>query len=202
MKLLVGLGNPGSKYQETRHNIGFRFLDKLAQSEGVQCTASPRFRAEVGTWHASLGKVLLVKPQTFMNDSGEAVAPLARYYDVAPEDIWVVYDDLDLPSGKLRVKKGGGHGGHNGLRSLHQHLHSANYQRIRLGVGRPQHGQAVVDWVLGRADEGDRADEARVFDVLEPEIVSILSGQADSAANRMHLKLNPAPSNDKDSKKI
>jgi len=191
MKLLVGLGNPGSKYQKTRHNVGFRFLDQLAQNEGVQCSASPRFRAEVGTWHAPSGKVLLVKPQTFMNDSGTAVAPLARYYGVVPEDIWVVYDDLDLPSGKIRLKSGGGHGGHNGLRSLHQHLNSSDYRRIRVGVGRPQHGQAVVDWVLGCADEGDRADEARVLDVLEQEIGLILSGQADTAANHMHLKLNP-----------
>jgi len=189
MKILVGLGNPGSKYRETRHNVGFRFLDQLAQSEGVQFSASPRFRAETATWHTSVGKVLLLKPQTFMNDSGESLAPLANYYDVAAKDVVVVYDDLDLPSGKVRLKVGGGHGGHNGLRSIHTHLKDTGYTRVKVGIGRPEHG-AIVDWVLGRAGEDDRANEARIFHVLEEELSLILSGQTDTAANRMHLKLN------------
>jgi len=191
MKILVGLGNPGSKYEKTRHNIGFRFVDKLAESEGLRFSAAPRFRAEIATWERPEGKVLLLKPQTFMNDSGESLAPLSRYYDVQSENIIVVYDDLDLPSGKLRIKKGGGHGGHNGLRSLNQHLDHANYTRIRIGIGRPPHGN-IVDWVLGRACEDDRADETRIFHALEAELATILAGQTDTAANRIHMKLNPS----------
>lgn len=189
MKLLVGLGNPGSKYAGTRHNVGFRFLDGLAESEGLCFVAAPRFHAETVRWESDSGRVMLVKPQTFMNNSGETVGALARYYQVDEQDIIVVYDDLDLPVGKMRIKKGGGHGGHNGLRSIHAHLPSADYVRVKVGIGRPAHGD-ITAWVLGRADEGDRADEARIFAALEDELDTLLSGQTDTAANRIHLALN------------
>ncbi|GAV19699.1 peptidyl-tRNA hydrolase, PTH1 family [Mariprofundus micogutta] len=188
MKLLVGLGNPGNKYEKTRHNIGFRFLDLLAKHEGLRFDAAPRFHAESATWETSAGRILLVKPQTFMNHSGDAVAALARYYQVDEQDIFVVYDDLDLPSGKLRIKKGGGHGGHNGLRSINTHLPTADYVRIKIGIGRPVHGD-VSAWVLGKADEGDRADENRVLAALLDETGRLLSGETDKAANRIHLTL-------------
>ncbi|MDQ6990545.1 MAG: aminoacyl-tRNA hydrolase [Mariprofundaceae bacterium] len=191
MKILVGLGNPGSKYQDTRHNIGFRFLDQLAQSEGVQFSASPRFRAETASWNSHEGKVLLLKPQTFMNDSGESLAALVHYYDIEAKDVTVIYDDLDLPSGKIRLKVGGGHGGHNGLRSINAHVKDTSYTRIKVGIGRPTHG-AIVDWVLGRASEDDRADEARIFHILEEELLLILASKTDIAANHIHLKLNPS----------
>jgi len=190
MKLLVGLGNPGSKYKKTRHNIGFRFLDKLAESEGLQFSAAPRFRVETATWQSSEGKVILAKPQTFMNDSGEAISPLSRYYNIEPKHIIVIYDDLDLPSGKIRIKIGGGHGGHNGLRSLNQHLDNADYTRIKIGIGRPNNGD-ITGWVLGCANEDDSADEARIFHVLEEELSGILAGKSDTAANKIHNKLNP-----------
>jgi len=189
MQLLVGLGNPGDKYQDTRHNIGFRFLDVLANSEGLCFAAAPRFRLESCNWEVAGEKVMLVKPQTFMNHSGEAVGQLARYYQVATSDIFVVYDDLDLPAGKLRIKNGGGHGGHNGLKSLNQHLDGDNYTRIKIGIGRPEFGE-VSPWVLGKASEADRASENIVFDALLPEIRDILDGNADKAANRIHLKIN------------
>jgi len=190
MKLLVGLGNPGSKYKQTRHNIGFRFLDLLAKSEGLQFSAAPRFRAETATWHSPEGKVMLVKAQTFMNDSGESIGPLSRYYNIEPKDIIVVYDDLDLPSGKVRIKIGGGHGGHNGLRSLNQHLDNADYTRIKIGIGRPSNGD-ITAWVLGCANQDDGADEACIFHVLEEELYGILAGNTDTAANKIHNKLNP-----------
>lgn len=188
MKLLIGLGNPGKKYEETRHNIGFRFLDLLAESKGLHFATAPRFAAETAEWDTPDEKVLLVKPQNFMNNSGEAVGKLARYYHVETQDIFVVYDDLELPAGKPRIKTGGGHGGHNGLKSLNQHLPSPNYTRIKIGIGRPQHGE-VTPWVLGKACEDDRAGEARVFNTLLPEILTILSGDAASASNRIHQVL-------------
>jgi len=191
MMLIVGLGNPGSKYQATRHNIGFRFLDIIAKSEGLCFSAAPRFRAETASWQSPVGKVLLSKPQTFMNDSGESVAPLARYYDIEPKNIIVIYDDLDLPSGKLRIKVGGGHGGHNGLRSLNQHLDNTDYTRIKIGIGRPSNND-ITSWVLGCANEDDRADEARIFHALQSELHTLLEGKTDTAANHIHLKLNPA----------
>jgi len=189
MQLLVGLGNPGDKYQETRHNIGFRFVDALAKHEGLHFAAVPRFRLESCNWEVDGEKIMLVKPQTFMNHSGEAIGQLARYYQVATSDIFVIYDDLDLPAGKLRIKKGGGHGGHNGLKSLNQHLDGTNYTRIKIGIGRPEFGE-VSPWVLGKASESDRASENMIFDALLPEIAEILDGNADKAANRMHLKVN------------
>ena len=188
MQLLVGLGNPGDKYQATRHNIGFRFLDLLAKHEGLRFAAAPRFRAEICNWEVDGEKVILVKPQTFMNNSGESIGQLARYYQVATSDIFVIYDDLDLPAGKLRIKKGGGHGGHNGLKSLNQHLNGSNYTRIKIGIGRPEFGE-VSPWVLGKASEADRASENIVFDALLPEITAILDGEAEKAANRIHLAL-------------
>jgi len=190
VKLLVGLGNPGKKYEETRHNIGFRFLDLLAKSEGLHFAAASRFSAETVEWDTADEKILLVKPQTFMNDSGESVGKLARYYHVETQDVFVVYDDLELPAGKPRIKTGGGHGGHNGLKSLNQHLPNPDYTRIKIGIGRPAIGE-VTPWVLGKADERDRSDEARVFDALLSEISTILNGDSATASNRIHQLLNP-----------
>jgi len=188
MKLLVGLGNPGNKYAATRHNIGFRFLDLLAKHEGLRFDAAPRFHAETATWNRAGDKIMLIKPQTFMNNSGESVGALARYYQVDEQDIIVIYDDLDLPSRKLRIKKGGGHGGHNGLRSLHAHLPSTDYVRVKIGINRPAHDD-ISAWVLGKAVEADRADEACVFAALLDEMNALLDGDTDSAANRIHLAL-------------
>ncbi|MDQ6989305.1 MAG: aminoacyl-tRNA hydrolase [Mariprofundaceae bacterium] len=188
MKMLVGLGNPGSQYEKTRHNIGFRFLELFAKSQGLHFSAAPRFCALTCSTSINHEKTLLVLPQTFMNESGEAVGQLARYYDVEPTDITVVYDDLDLPSGKIRFKQGGGHGGHNGLRSLHQHLSNSDYTRVKVGIGRPPSGD-ITPWVLGGADEGDKADEHRIFDALLPHIPLLLSGERDKAANKVHHTL-------------
>ncbi len=191
IKMVVGLGNPGSKYAETRHNVGFRFLDQLAKTEGLSFVSAPRFRAETANWERTTGRVLLVKPQTFMNDSGEAVGALARYYQIDESEILVIYDDLDLPVGKLRIKQGGGHGGHNGLRSIHAHLPSNRYPRVKIGIGRPANGQ-ITPWVLGRACAADRIEETRLFDALQQAFSTLLEGRYDTAANRIHLALNPA----------
>ena len=189
MQLLVGLGNPGDTYRDTRHNVGFRLLDRLAESEGLRFAAAPRFKAETAAWEYGGNRILLVKPQTFMNNSGEAVAPLAHYYKVPVEDVFVVYDDMDLPAGKTRLRHGGGHGGHNGLRSLHQQLGSDAYVRIKIGIGRPPAGGEVTPWVLGRAEAADRQQEQAAIAAILPELPTILAGDLARAANRIHLAL-------------
>jgi len=189
MQLLVGLGNPGNKYETTRHNIGFRFVDALAEKQGLRFAAAPRFHAETCEWKSADRRVMLVKPQTFMNNSGECVAPLARYYDIATSDIFVVYDDLDLTAGKFRLRTGGGHGGHNGLKSLNPHLPDANYHRIKVGIGRPPQGMDVTAWVLGKSMADERQQEARIFDALLKELNTVLAGDLALAGNHMHLHL-------------
>jgi len=189
MQLLVGLGNPGTKYEATRHNIGFRFVDRLAEQQGLRFAAAPRFQAETAEWQTGAHRVLLVKPQTFMNNSGECVGPLARYYDVPSSDIFVAYDDLDLPAGRFRMRTGGGHGGHNGLKSLNSHLPDTEYHRLKVGIGRPPAGMEVTPWVLGRADAADREHEKRIFAALLKEMPTVLDGNLALAGNRIHLLL-------------
>jgi len=189
MQLLVGLGNPGNKYETTRHNIGFRFVDALAEQQGLRFAAAPRFQAETVEWKTGAHRVLLIKPQTFMNNSGESVGKLARYYEIESSDIFVVYDDLDLASGKFRMRTGGGHGGHNGLRSINQHLPDGDYHRLKIGIGRPPEGQEVTPWVLGRADAADREHEAHIFAALLKEMPTVLDGNLALAGNHMHLQL-------------
>lgn len=186
MQLLAGLGNPGEKYRHTRHNIGFRFVDLLADHLGLTFTDTPRFKGLACEWRQGDKRVLLLKPQTFMNDSGESVAAAAYYYRMPAADMFVVYDDLDLPPGKLRLRHGGGHGGHNGIRSIHQHIRDTGFTRIKLGIGRPEQGE-VTPWVLGKAGGEEKVLETAAFACLLAEIEAVLDGQLAAAANRIHL---------------
>ncbi len=140
-KLIAGLGNPGPKYQLTRHNAGFLVLDRLTEIIRVSVDRT-RFSGLYGEGNWFGVRLVLLKPQTFMNLSGRSVAEAARFYKIPPEDIVVVHDDLDLPFGQLRLKAGGGHGGHNGLRSIIAELGSADFLRLRVGIGRPDKGSA------------------------------------------------------------
>ncbi len=189
MQLLVGLGNPGDKYRQTRHNAGFRLLDHIADHMGLRFAAAPRFQAETAVWDRPEGRVLLIKPQTFMNDSGRSVSTAARYHRIEVSDVFVAFDDLDLPSGKIRLRHGGGHGGHNGLKSINQHLGDSNYSRIKIGIGRPEFGE-VTPWVLGKQTADEKATEARVFDCLGKQLDTILANDLALAANHIHLDLN------------
>ncbi|MFN4059312.1 MAG: aminoacyl-tRNA hydrolase [Paracoccus hibiscisoli] len=146
MKLIVGLGNPGAKYASNRHNIGFMALDRIAADHGF---GPWRTRFQGLTAEGQLGdtRVTLLKPQTFMNLSGQSVGEAMRYLKLTPEDVIVLHDELDLAPGKARVKQGGGHAGHNGLRSMHQHI-GAEYGRVRLGIGHPGHKDRVAGYVL------------------------------------------------------
>ncbi len=155
MKLLIGLGNPGSQYERTRHNVGFHVMDTLAAKYGFRWER--RNRALLANGNIDAEKVVLVKPLTFMNNSGEAVSELVRWYKIQPEDILVIYDDLDLPVGQIRLRPKGSAGGHNGLSSIIHHLHTDQFPRLRVGIGRPANSHMnTVDYVLGAAsgDEG------------------------------------------------
>jgi len=147
LKCIVGLGNPGNKYTYTRHNIGFLAIDALAEKHGIKLTES-KFKALFGTGTINGERVVLVKPLTYMNLSGEAVRPLLDFYKIETEDMLIVYDDLDLPLSKMRLRSKGSAGGHNGVKSLIQHLGTQEIKRLKLGIGRPQAKVQVIDWVL------------------------------------------------------
>ena len=155
MKLIIGLGNPGKPYEHTRHNIGFDVIDALASKWGAPLNQS-KFNGMYASVHRPEGKVILVKPLTYMNLSGECVRPLMDYFDIEVEDIIVIYDDLDLETGKLRLRQKGSAGGHNGIKSLIQHLGTQEFDRIRVGVNRPPAGMKVADYVLSKFSKDDQ----------------------------------------------
>lgn len=161
MKLVVGLGNPGRKYERTRHNIGFDAIDRLQQKWKLDL-AEQKFKGVYGVERNGTEKIFVLKPLTYMNLSGESVAQLMNYYQIASEDLLVIYDDLDLAPGKIRLRQKGGHGGHNGIRSIIQHTGSDTFNRIRIGIGRPDPGVAVPDYVLGKfsPDDLEKAEQA------------------------------------------
>ena len=162
MKLFVGLGNPGAKYANNRHNVGFMALDRIASEHGFSPWRS-RFDGQVAEGRLGGEKVVLLKPGTFMNLSGNAVAKAVRFYKLGPEDITVFHDEIDLAPGRIRVKDGGGHAGHNGLRSIHQHI-GPHYSRVRIGVGHPGHKDRVAGYVL---HDFSRADQTWLTPMLE-----------------------------------
>lgn len=160
--IIAGLGNPGSKYQWTRHNAGFLFLDRIASLNGLSV-----IRKQFGGLTAELERkgvrLVLLKPQTFMNLSGRAIIPAMQFYKLKPEQLIVVHDEIDLPLGSARLKTGGGHGGQNGLRSIMEQLGNGNFTRLRLGIGRPIHGD-VTNYVLGTFTPQEMEVFARVLD--------------------------------------
>ncbi|MEH7457101.1 aminoacyl-tRNA hydrolase [Bacillus pseudomycoides] len=149
MKLIVGLGNPGREYELTRHNIGFMAIDELAKRWNISLNEQ-KFKGLFGAGFVNGEKVILLKPLTYMNLSGESIRPLMDYYKIDVEDFVVMYDDLDIPVGKLRLRMKGSAGGHNGVKSTITHLGTQEFQRIRMGIDRPKNGMKVVDYVLGR----------------------------------------------------
>nr|WP_142398848.1 aminoacyl-tRNA hydrolase [Bacillus thuringiensis] len=149
MKLIVGLGNPGREYELTRHNVGFMAIDELAKRWNISLNEQ-KFKGVFGAGFVNGEKVILLKPLTYMNLSGESIRPLMDYYKIDVEDFVVMYDDLDIPVGKLRLRMKGSAGGHNGVKSTISHLGTQEFQRIRMGIDRPKNGMKVVDYVLGR----------------------------------------------------
>ncbi|MFT3849053.1 MAG: aminoacyl-tRNA hydrolase [Propionivibrio sp.] len=157
-RLVVGLGNPGIDYEDNRHNLGFWFVDRLASELKVPLAPQGKFFGQVGR----LGDLWFLKPTTFMNRSGQAVVALARFYKIMPDEILIVHDELDLPPGVIRLKQGGGNGGHNGLKDIQAHLTTPDFWRLRLGIGHPGDRNEVVNYVLKapRREEQDLIDQA------------------------------------------
>ena len=169
MFLIVGLGNPGTKYTNTRHNLGFMVVDHFAKTLGATFSPAPKFQGEI----AKLPDLILLKPHTFMNLSGASVAQVANYYRIPAANIFVTYDELDLPFGTLRFRESGSHGGHNGMRSIIQHLGTTNFPRLRLGIGRPETSEkSASDHVLAKFTT---AEKSQLQDTIEAATVYIAS---------------------------
>ena len=188
-ELVVGLGNPGPKYEGTRHNAGFWFADRLARRLGVDFRPVRRFALDACETGTEAGRVRLVKPTTYMNRSGQAVGAIAEYFRIAPAAILVVHDDLDLPPGTVRLKEGGGHGGHNGLRDIVAHLGTRDFARVRLGIGRPTPGRDAIDYVLERP----RAEERRLIDDAIGTLLdwtrAVLAGDLQPVMKALHTRV-------------
>lgn len=148
MKLIVGLGNPGRQYEKTRHNIGFQAIDKLSDDFGIRLDQA-KHKGIFGIGNRDGERVILLKPLTYMNLSGESIRAVMDYYQIEIEDLAVIYDDLDLPVGRIRLRQKGSAGGHNGIKSTIAHLGTQNFNRIRVGISRPQNGMTITDYVLG-----------------------------------------------------
>ena len=190
-QLIAGFGNPGNEYAATRHNAGFWFVDALADKLGAVFNTDRRFHAAVASMQVGERKLLLVKPMNYMNNSGQGLAAVARFYRIEPERILVAHDELDLPPGQIRLKKGGGHWGHNGLRDSLARLGSADFWRLRIGIGHPGHKSAVTGYVLKRApaDQQRLMDEA--IDLALQEAMTLIDGDINVATKALHSHKPP-----------
>lgn len=190
MKLLVGLGNPGAKYAHHRHNVGFMAVDAIHDRHGFGPWRA-KFQAEIAEGRLGGERVTLLKPMTYMNESGQAVGQAARFFKIAPDEMLIAHDEIDLPPGKIRLKKGGGHGGHNGLRSLHAHL-GDDYHRLRIGVGHPGRKEAVPGYVLRDFPKADADWLVPLLAAIADNAPLLAEGKASTFANKVHLAVQPA----------
>ena len=188
IELIAGLGNPGAKYEGTRHNVGFWFVDRLAQSRGCILRHDNKFHGEVGKLSLNGQTVWLIKPMTYMNLSGQAVAALASYYKISVENLLVVHDELDIAPGEVRLKKGGGHGGHNGLRDIIAHFSSKEFMRLRLGIGHPGSSAEVTNYVLGSPSNSEKLQVMDAIDTSLAVLSQIVEGEHQKAMNHLHSK--------------
>ena len=191
IKLFVGLGNPGPEYADTRHNAGFWWIDQVARQLSARLVAERGYHGLVARATVRGQSVWLLQPQTFMNLSGKSVAALARFYKIAPEQILVVHDELDLAPGQAKLKQGGGHAGHNGLRDIHAQLGTGDYWRLRIGIGHPGDKSEVVGWVLRKppADELTQIEAAITRSALAFE--QLVTGDMARATVQIHTDRPP-----------
>lgn len=191
MKIIVGLGNPGLKYETTRHNVGWLALDRMIEDWKA---TGPKSQHQAEIWTATVAgeKVLLIKPQTFMNLSGRAVAPLVQFYKCASEDVVAIHDELDLVPARLQLKSGGGNGGHNGLKSLDESLGTNTYARIRIGIGHPRDYNPqmdVADWVLSQFTQSECDALDTVLDRARDATFAIITGDLKKAMNSFNTSV-------------
>jgi len=186
--LIAGLGNPGTQYDKTRHNAGFWFLHALAKRHPFSLKPNKKLFGEADKIRIAGVEVVILKPDTFMNDSGQALRAARDFYSIADEQILIAYDDLDLQPGDARLKLAGGHGGHNGLKSAFSHLGTDGFWRLRLGIGHPGQRAQVTPWVLGRPGPDDEAAIHAAIERAVPIIEDWLSGKPDQAIRLLHTE--------------
>lgn len=184
--MIVGLGNPGSQYEATRHNVGFWFVEAVAAARRESFRAEPKFHGELTRVSLAGADVRLLKPYTFMNRSGQSIAAVMRYFDLRPEQVLVAHDELDLPVGTLRLKQGGGHAGHNGLRDTIAQLGSRDFWRLRIGIAHPGDRTLVTGYVLGRPSREDGDLIRSVFADAERLLPDLVEGRFQLAMNHLH----------------
>ncbi|MGD8315674.1 MAG: aminoacyl-tRNA hydrolase [Syntrophobacterales bacterium] len=190
MYLVVGLGNPGKTYQHTRHNVGFMVVDRLAGTHSIKVTRE-RFSSFWAPGEIAGRKVLLAKPQTFMNRSGQAVAALMAYYKLAVQDLLVIHDDLDVDFGSIKIVRSGGSGGHRGIRSIHEILKENQYVRVKVGIGRPRFNEAVEDYVLSPWYEDQREQVVEMVDYTAEAVTAIIADGLEKAMTVFHADRSP-----------
>ncbi len=192
IRLIVGLGNPGPEHAQQRHNAGFWWVDQIALQQGLELRPEKGFFGHLARMRGPHGDVLLLEPSTYMNHSGQSVGAVARFYKIAPEEMLVAHDELDLPPGHAKIKRGGGHAGHNGLRDIAAHLGTPLFWRLRLGIGHPGNRQAVIGFVLGRPQRGELQLIEQALDRSLEVLPRLLRGEFDAATMELH-RGNPGP---------
>lgn len=188
IQLIVGLGNPGAEYESTRHNAGFWWIDEICRMQGVMLSSEGKFFGRAGRLKLGAKEAWLLQPTTFMNASGRAVATLARFYRIAPHNILVVHDELDLPPGSVKLKRGGGNGGHNGLKDISAQLGTPDYWRLRLGIGHPGEKSAVVNYVLKPPMKDEAVLIEDTIDQSVKLLPMLLEGSFEAAMLKLHTK--------------
>jgi PTH1 family peptidyl-tRNA hydrolase len=186
--LIAGLGNPGPQYEHTRHNVGFWWLDQLANDMNINFSVNNKYHGQLAQCQLSGNKLFLLKPLLFMNRSGQSLAALANFYKIPPAHILVIHDDLDLPVGIARLKKGGGHGGHNGLRDIISCVGSKDFLRCRLGIDHPGNSKDVSDYVLSKPSQSDRQAITTAINSSLQVLPDVLSGDLEKAMHWLHSR--------------
>ena len=193
IKLFVGLGNPGAEYEGTRHNAGFWFIDAVSRELKAPMSLDKSYYGQVARTAVNGTSVWLLKPLTFMNVSGKSVAALARFFKISPNEILVAHDELDLPPGQVKLKYGGGHAGHNGLRDIHAQLGTGDYWRLRLGIGHPGVKTEVSNWVLNKPAPEQRLLIEECVSRSSKAVLSLIAGETEKATMQIHTNTLPRP---------
>lgn len=188
IKLVVGLGNPGPEYSQTRHNAGAWFVEKLAKDHNLTLRLEKKFYSQIGLLDISQQAVWLAIPTTFVNLSGQAVAALARFYKINPDEILVIYDELDFPVGEIRLRKGGSAAGHNGLKDIISRLSSQDFYRLRIGIGHPGDRDKVIDYVLSQPSKSDKKVIEQTIEDTLIYIPDLVAGKFEKVMQQLHTK--------------